>query len=280
MGRALRACCVVALIIGVEATVDGQSPPRRDQTIEQLVADAASVPPEFEADVLLRVSALPKVDKEWRRELLDTAYLRAYAAPEQHRRATTLQVPPDSRQGAQVFANATRADARDAAGPRRRADGVRRAASCARPVRVDRSQSRAWGLRRSAGAVRGRVLHRAGTDRPPGVSPQFRRRPELLRALPVARAPALRDAGGRPGHSALPARSDRRGLSRGAAPADSPRQLERRARLLVRRARHHQQNGRSADRRHREGHHRIERDGLACGPISPPSSRLPAARTT
>jgi hypothetical protein len=107
MGRWLRVCCALALMIGVEATVDGQGPPRRDQTIEQLVADAASVPPEFEADVLLRASALSKVDKEWRRELLDTAYLRAYAAPEQHRRATTLQVPPDSRQGAQVFANAT-----------------------------------------------------------------------------------------------------------------------------------------------------------------------------
>src|SRR5580765_6336876 len=107
MGRWLRVCCALALTIGVEAAVDGQGPPRRDQTIEQLVADAASVPPEFEADVLLRVSALSKVDKEWRRELLDTAYLRAYAAPEQHRRATTQQIPPDSRQGAQVFANAT-----------------------------------------------------------------------------------------------------------------------------------------------------------------------------
>jgi hypothetical protein len=107
MGRWLRACCALALMLGVEAAVDGQSPPRRDQTIEQLVADAASVPPEFEADVLLRLSALPKVDKEWRLELLDTAYLRAYGAPEQHRRATTQQIPPDTRQGAQVFANAT-----------------------------------------------------------------------------------------------------------------------------------------------------------------------------
>jgi hypothetical protein len=98
---------MLCAIAGLEAAPHGQSPPRRDQAIEQLVADAASVPPEFEADVLLRISALPKVDKEWRRELLDTAYMRAYAAPEQHRRSTTQQLSPDSRQGAQLFANAT-----------------------------------------------------------------------------------------------------------------------------------------------------------------------------
>jgi hypothetical protein len=97
---------VLCGIAGLEA-LQGQSPPRRDQAIEVLVADAASVPPEFEADVLLRISGLPKVDTEWRRELLDTAYMRAYAAPEQHRRSTTQQLSPDSRQGAQLFANAT-----------------------------------------------------------------------------------------------------------------------------------------------------------------------------
>jgi len=105
--RALSICGVLCAIAGVDAALQGQSPPRRDQTIELLVADAASVPPEFEADVLLRVSSLPKVDKEWRRELLDTAYMRAYAAPEQHRRSTTQEIPPDSRQGALLFANAT-----------------------------------------------------------------------------------------------------------------------------------------------------------------------------
>ena len=103
------ACCSLCLIVVLGATALGQSPyvPRRDQTIELLVADAASLAPEFEADALLRISSLPKVDKEWRRELLDTAYMRAYAAPEQHRRATTVQIPPDSRQGAQAFAYAT-----------------------------------------------------------------------------------------------------------------------------------------------------------------------------
>ena len=101
MKRALLVCGVLGAIAGFEAALQGQSPPRRDQTIELLVADAASVPPEFEADLLLQISSLPRVDKEWRRELLDTAYMRAYAAPEQHRRSTTQEIPPDSRQGAQ-----------------------------------------------------------------------------------------------------------------------------------------------------------------------------------
>jgi hypothetical protein len=90
------------------ATVTGQDQrPRRDATIEFLEADAAAVPPEFESDVLLRLSQLPKVDRAWRHEMLDTAYLRAYAAPEQYRRSTNLQIPADSRQGAQLFAYAT-----------------------------------------------------------------------------------------------------------------------------------------------------------------------------
>jgi hypothetical protein len=105
--RGLCVCGVLCAIAGSEAALQSQSPGRRDQAIELLVADAASVPPEFEADVLLRISSLPRVDKEWRRELLDTAYIRAYAAPEQHRRSTTQEIPPDSRQGAQLFANAT-----------------------------------------------------------------------------------------------------------------------------------------------------------------------------
>ena len=102
--------CVLtaALVLWATASGRGQAPPhRRDDAIQQLAADAASLPPEFEADVLLRLSGLSRVDKEWRRELLDNAYLRAYAAPEQHRRGTTQQITPDSRQGAQIFAYAT-----------------------------------------------------------------------------------------------------------------------------------------------------------------------------
>jgi hypothetical protein len=104
------AAAVLYLVLALGATADGRgqgSAPRRDDAIQLLASDAASLPPEFEADALLRISGLPKVDKEWRRELLDTAYMRAYAAPEQNRRSTTQQIPADSRQGAQLFAYAT-----------------------------------------------------------------------------------------------------------------------------------------------------------------------------
>jgi hypothetical protein len=104
-----RAICLLCAALTLGTTVDAQdrAPARRDQAIELLVADAASLAPEFEADALLKISSLPKVDKEWRRELLDTAYMRAYSAPEQHRRSTTQQIPVESRQGAQLFAYAT-----------------------------------------------------------------------------------------------------------------------------------------------------------------------------
>jgi hypothetical protein len=105
MRRAACVCCAT-IALGVALQGQDQGPGRRDPTIELLQADAASVPPEFEADVLIRLSQLPKVDKVWRRELLDTAYMRAYAAPEQYRRTTNQQIPADSRQGAQLFANA------------------------------------------------------------------------------------------------------------------------------------------------------------------------------
>lgn len=108
MRRALAFSSFVCVAVVTGAAVPRQEHylPKRDQAIELIQADAASVPAEFEADILLKLSSLSKVDQEWRRELLDTAYMRAYAAPEQHRRTTTQQLPPDSRQGAQLFAYA------------------------------------------------------------------------------------------------------------------------------------------------------------------------------
>jgi len=103
-----RSACVCCATLTLVTTVTAQDQrPRRDAAIEFLEADAAGVPPEFEADVLIRLSQLPKVDRTWRREMLDTAYERAYAAPEQYRRSTNQQIPADSRQGAQLFANGT-----------------------------------------------------------------------------------------------------------------------------------------------------------------------------
>jgi hypothetical protein len=105
MRRAARVCCATLMLA---VTLEGQDQrPRHDAAIEFLEADAASLPPEFESDVLIRLSQLSKVDRAWRLEMLDTAYVRAYAAPEQYRRSTSQQIPPDSRQGAQLFAYTT-----------------------------------------------------------------------------------------------------------------------------------------------------------------------------
>jgi hypothetical protein len=73
---------------------------RRDPAIESLIEDAAALPPEFNADVLIRIAGNTRVaDLDWKRELLEDAFVRAYGAPVAYRR-TSVSVPPDSRQGA------------------------------------------------------------------------------------------------------------------------------------------------------------------------------------
>ena len=72
-----RVAHIGALLRGTE----GRIPPRRDQAIELLAADAASLPPEFNADVLLRLSALAEGRHGLAPRLLDEAFLRAYGAP-------------------------------------------------------------------------------------------------------------------------------------------------------------------------------------------------------
>jgi hypothetical protein len=81
--------------------------PVRDAVIESLVVDARAVPPEFSADVLLRLTGSPRIqDPEWRRELIEEAYLRAYSAWDAYR-VTATSTSPHSRQGAQVIASDT-----------------------------------------------------------------------------------------------------------------------------------------------------------------------------
>src|SRR3954464_15604910 len=75
-----RAACVCCATIVLAAGLHGQERlARRDPSIQLLQSEAGSVAPEFEADVLIRLSQLPKVDKVWRTEMLDMAYMRAYA---------------------------------------------------------------------------------------------------------------------------------------------------------------------------------------------------------
>jgi hypothetical protein len=88
--------------VRTEARVEG-----RDAVIESLVVDARAVPPEFSADVLLRLTGSSRIlDTEWRRELIEEAYLRAYSAWDAYRVSAT-STSPNSRQGAQVIASDT-----------------------------------------------------------------------------------------------------------------------------------------------------------------------------
>ena len=217
MSRALRACCVVALIIGVEATVDGQSPPRRGSD-DRAAGGGCGEPA---ARVRRRRAAAGLGAAEGRHGVAARAarrrvlprLCRARAVPPRHDdcryRPTAGRARwclPTPRALTRVTLQVRAVELMAFVEPR----------SCARAVRVDRSQSRRRQLRRSAGAVGRRVLHRARTDRRAWLSPQSRRRPELPRAVSVARAPAVGDAGGRAGDSALPARSrSTRPISRG-----------------------------------------------------------------
>ena len=111
------ACAAMAIAAAFGAgvvIVRGQAPtppaaasrpvPRRDPRSEALVADAMAIPSEFAADALLRIAGSGRVDDpDWRRELLETAYMRAYAAQEPYRR-TSVGIPVDSRQGAMTIA--------------------------------------------------------------------------------------------------------------------------------------------------------------------------------
>lgn len=104
------ACAIVFLALAPGAAAQDGRPPRRplDPAVETLVSDTRLAPPEFAADVLLRLAGSSRVaDAEQRRELLEEAYLRAYAASESYRRTAPSSTPPDSRQGAQATASAT-----------------------------------------------------------------------------------------------------------------------------------------------------------------------------
>jgi hypothetical protein len=105
------ACVAVAGAAGAAAGAQESARPAlpiRDPIIEVFAADAAALPPEFAADVMIRLAGSARVaDPAWRRELLDEAFMRAYGAQEPYRRSSGQPIPPDSRQGAQFLALAT-----------------------------------------------------------------------------------------------------------------------------------------------------------------------------
>src|SRR5262245_38606524 len=104
----LTSAAIAGAIVAAAATLvlraDDRS--RRDPEVSVLVADTDLVAPDFAADALIRLSTSPRItDPAWRLELLDQAFDRTYAAQEPYRRASPHGIiPPDSRQGADLFA--------------------------------------------------------------------------------------------------------------------------------------------------------------------------------
>jgi hypothetical protein len=96
----MRAALILLLVV-LTAVLAGaaQSRPARAVTIEELMLDAQRVPPEFEADALLRIAQSATLGEGRRRQILIDAFMRAYGAQEAYRRIS-FGVPPDSRQGA------------------------------------------------------------------------------------------------------------------------------------------------------------------------------------
>jgi hypothetical protein len=85
--------------------------PARERTIEALVFDVAGGPAEFSADLLIRLAGSAAVaDPEWKRELLETAFRRAYGVHDSHKRAAP-GAAVDSRAGGFTRAYATGLDA-------------------------------------------------------------------------------------------------------------------------------------------------------------------------
>src|SRR5207253_10732079 len=99
---------VLVLLCAAAASAQGErAKEKRDATIDALAADSRAAAPEFAADILLRLAGSSRVDPAWRRELLEEAYLRAYAAAEAYRQAAASATPLDTRQNAQAVASAT-----------------------------------------------------------------------------------------------------------------------------------------------------------------------------
>jgi hypothetical protein len=100
--------CALLAAVAVAGMRASQEPAPRDPILITLADDAAGAPPEFAADALIRIASSSRiVDPEWRRELLNNAFMRAYGAREQYRRGSTQPIPPDTRQGAQQLAFTT-----------------------------------------------------------------------------------------------------------------------------------------------------------------------------
>ena len=85
------ALLLALLLLLPAAQVQKAAPAERPREILELVARARAVPPEFGADVLLRIAASGRVaDPAWKRELLEEAFHLAAGAREPVRRAAVV----------------------------------------------------------------------------------------------------------------------------------------------------------------------------------------------
>ena len=89
---------IAALLVRLHA--GGPTPYALGELIEQ----ARGLPAEFAADALIRVSASPALTPALQRDLLDEAFMRAYATPDVSRRSSMTSLQPESRQSARQFA--------------------------------------------------------------------------------------------------------------------------------------------------------------------------------
>jgi hypothetical protein len=111
-GTLVGAVAGVAICIQTLTAISNVPPgvPSRDPNLQALVSRAASTPPEFAADLLLRIAASPRIaDAGWKRELIDEAYIRALSAQESFPRTAPF-APPDTTAAAQTLGYQTGLD--------------------------------------------------------------------------------------------------------------------------------------------------------------------------
>jgi hypothetical protein len=107
MRRPAGLACAVFVLWTAAPLAQEREPPPHDAVIQSLVDETSAAPPEFGADALIRLSASPRVTDDWRRELLEDAFFRAYGARQQYRLTSGAPISPDTRQGANLLASST-----------------------------------------------------------------------------------------------------------------------------------------------------------------------------
>jgi hypothetical protein len=91
--------CAIPLLVGLAASIDANTASDNSAGVEALAGDASGAPPEFAADLFIRIAGSANLDDPARqRELLENAFMRAYGAQESYKRAAPM-VPFDSQAG-------------------------------------------------------------------------------------------------------------------------------------------------------------------------------------